>query len=131
MNNKLKRFMCEYFYPFCGLKLKNVKHAFDSDGSEIELTANDKIKNNAARTQNLEILRQRGGLKKYVINWTILLALFIFIVDFGIEPTTSLEKLPIAIVGFFLVPAWALILLLWYFIEQNPKNTLKGDNKHS
>lgn len=121
MSSKLKHFICTYLYPFCGLELKNVKHAFDSDGNKIELTANEQIKNNAARTQNLETLRQRGGLRKYVINWTILLALFIFIVDFGIQPTTFSEKLPFVLIAFFLLPAWTLILVGWYCIEQNKK----------
>lgn len=125
MSSKLKRFICAHLYPFCGLNLKNVKHAFDSDGNKIELTANEKIKNNAARAQNLEILRQRGGLKKYVANWSSILALFIFIVDFGIQPTTFLEKLPFAIIGFFLLQAWVLILATWYFIEQNPKYLIR------
>ena len=66
-------------------------------------------------------LKEKGGLKKYIFNWAILLGLLVFIADYCIQPHTFLSKLPFAVAGFIVLGALAFLLLFYVEIEKKKR----------
>ena len=121
MKQKFIDFWCNNFYPFCNLNKVKTDFTIIEDKNElfgdrlekINLTKNEEIVNNLRRKQNLKELKNKGGVKKYLINWIAMTILYSIVVFGVIKPESFFEKLPF-IVTHFLFFGGTLIMFLFY-----------------
>lgn len=122
--NKLKLFLCNNIFPFCNTKEVKpnfiiTKNGFLENKLElINLTKNERICNNLIRKENLRNLKNKGGIKKYLINWIALSILYSIIIFWLIQPESFMGRLSIVFGNTFFYGITSLMLILYITIDR-------------
>lgn len=122
----LLEFWCNNFYPFCNIKkvktdftIVEDKNEFSGDRLEkVKLTKNEEINNNAIRKENRKILKEKGGIKKYLINWVAITILYSIVVFWLIQPETMVGRLPIFLINFIMFGGTFIMFIFYFFIDK-------------
>lgn len=128
MKQKIINFWCNNLYPFCNLNkvktdftiIKDKNELFGDRLEKINLTKNEEIVNSLRRKQNLKELKDKGGIKKYLINWIAITILYSIVVFGLIKPESILVKLLFVVPNFLFFGG--LFLIIFFYLEIDRKN---------
>lgn len=127
MKKRLKQFWCKNLWPFCGIKKVKKDFIIEKDDDELfgekltplALTKNEQLENHLIRQQNIKLLEDKGGVKRYLLNWIALTVLYYVMVFELIKPETFLERLITVPFSFIFFGMCFFMALFYYFSKWN------------